>query len=260
MQAHIVGISFAVEPGEAAYVPVAHDYADAPPQLSLDEVLGVLKPWLEDETALKVGQHIKYDVHVFANHGVTVRGYLHDTMLQSYVFEAHKPHNLESLVARHLGRNGLSYEDVCGKGAHQIPFSQVDITKATEYSGEDSEMALHVHQTLYPRIEAEPGLRFVYEKIEMPVTQVIQRIERNGVLVDAQLLAQQSRELAEKMLALEREAYELAGQPFNLGSPKQICEILFTKQGLPVLKKTASGAPSTERTIRCHARSSTTAR
>ncbi|MED5619731.1 DNA polymerase I [Ideonella sp. BN130291] len=249
MQAHIVGISFAVEPGEAAYVPVAHDYPGAPAQLSLDEVLGVLKPWLEDEHALKVGQHIKYDVHVLANYGITVRGYQHDTMLQSYVLEAHKPHNLESLVARHVGRNGLSYEDVCGKGAHQIPFSQVDITKATEYSGEDSEMALHVHQTLYPRIQAEPGLRFVYEKIEMPVTQVIQRIERNGVLVDAQLLAQQSRELAEKMLALEREAYELAGQPFNLGSPKQICEILFTKQGLPVLKKTASGAPSTDEEV-----------
>ncbi|MEW6706821.1 MAG: DNA polymerase I [Pseudomonadota bacterium] len=249
MQARIVGISFAVKPGEAAYVPVAHSYADAPPQLSLEEVLGVLKPWLEDERALKLGQHIKYDVHVFANHGIDVRGYVHDTLLQSYVLEAHKPHSLESLAARHLGRNGLSYEDVCGKGAHQIPFAQVDIARATEYSGEDSEMALHVHQTLWPRIEGQKGLHFVYQQIEMPVTHVIQRIERNGVLVDAQLLAQQSRELAEKMLALEREAYELAGQPFNLGSPKQICEILFNKQGLPVLKKTASGAPSTDEEV-----------
>jgi DNA polymerase-1 len=249
MQARIVGISFATDPGEAAYVPLAHTYPDAPPQLPLEEVLGVLKPWLEDERAPKLGQHVKYDVHVFANHGIAARGYVHDTLLESYVVEAHKPHSLESLAARHLGRQGLSYEDVCGKGAHQIPFAQVDVAKATEYSGEDSEMALHVHQTLWPRIEREPGLRFVYEKIEMPVSEVIQRIERNGVLIDGALLAQQSRELAEKMVALEREAYELAGQPFNIGSPKQIGEILFTKQGLPVLKKTASGAPSTDEEV-----------
>jgi DNA polymerase-1 len=249
MQARIVGISFAVTPGEAAYVPVGHNYTDAPHQLPLDEVLGVLKPWLEDANAKKLGQHIKYDVHVFANHGITVRGYQHDTMLESYVLEAHKPHSLESLAARHVGRHGLSYEDVCGKGAQQIPFAQVEVARATEYSGEDSEMALHVHQTLWPRLEADAGLRYVYEQIEMPVGEVIQRIERNGVLIDSALLAQQSRELAEKMIALEREAYELAGQPFNLGSPKQICEILFTKQGLPVLKRTASGAPSTDEEV-----------
>jgi DNA polymerase-1 len=249
MQARIVGISFATTPGEAAYVPIAHNYGDAPQQLSMDEVLGVLKPWLEDAHAAKVGQHVKYDAHVLDNHGITVRGYVHDTMLQSYVLEAHKPHSLESLAARHLGRHGLSYEDVCGKGAHQIPFAQVHVDKATEYSGEDSEMTLHVHQTLWPRIEAEPGLRRVYEQIEMPVGEVIRRIERNGVLIDGALLAQQSRELAEKMMALEREAYEIAGQPFNLGSPKQICEILFTRQGLPVLKKTASGAPSTDEEV-----------
>jgi DNA polymerase-1 len=249
MQARIVGISFATTPGEAAYVPIAHNYGDAPQQLSMDEVLGVLKPWLEDAHAAKVGQHVKYDAHVLDNHGITVRGYVHDTMLQSYVLEAHKPHSLESLAARHLGRHGLSYEDVCGKGAHQIPFAQVHVDKATEYSGEDSEMTLHVHQTLWPRIEAEPGLRRVYEQIEMPVGEVIRRIERNGVLIDSALLAQQSRELAEKMMALEREAYEIAGQPFNLGSPKQICEILFTRQGLPVLKKTASGAPSTDEEV-----------
>jgi DNA polymerase-1 len=249
MRARIVGLSFSVQPGEAAYVPLAHSYADAPPQLPLDEVLGVLKPWLEDERALKVGQHVKYDIHVFANYGITARGYVHDTMLESYVLEAHKPHSLESLAARHLGRHGLSYEDVCGKGVHQIPFAQVEVAKATEYSGEDSEMTLHVHQTLWPRIEANAGLRFVYEKIEMPVGQVIQRIERNGVLIDSALLARQSRELAEKMIAFEREAHELAGQPFNLGSPKQICDILFTKQGLPVLKKTASGTPSTDEEV-----------
>ncbi len=249
MQARIVGISFATTPGEAAYVPLAHSYADAPAQLPFDEVLAALKPWLEDERALKAGQHIKYDAHVFLNHGITVRGYVHDTLLQSYVLEAHKPHSLESLAARHLGRNGLSYEDVCGKGAHQIPFAQVDVTRATEYSGEDSEMTLHVHQTLWPKLEQQAGLRFVYEKIEMPTSAVLARIERNGVLIDAALLAQQSRELAERMMALERETHELAGQPFNLGSPKQIGDILFTKLGLPVVKKTASGAPSTDEEV-----------
>lgn len=249
MQARIIGISFAVTPGEAAYVPVGHNYADAPPQLPLDEVLDALKPWLEDADAKKAGQHVKYDAHVFLNHGITVRGYQHDTLLESYVLEAHRPHGLESLAARHLGRQGLSYEDVCGKGANQIPFAQVHVDRATEYSGEDSEMALQVHQTLYPKIAQHPGLSFVYERIEMPVSHVIQRIERNGVLIDAALLAQQSRELAERMIALEREAHELAGGPFNLGSPKQICEVLFNRQGLPVLKKTASGTPSTDEEV-----------
>jgi len=249
MQARIIGLSFAATPGEAAYVPVGHNYADAPTQLPLDEVLAVLKPWLEDENAKKLGQHVKYDAHVFLNHGITVRGYQHDTLLESYVLEAHRPHSLESLGSRHLGRQGLSYEDVCGKGANQIPFAQVSIDRATEYSGEDSEMALQVHQTLYPRIAKNDGLRFVYEQIEMPVSHVIQRIERNGVLIDSALLAQQSRELAERMIALEREAHDLAGGPFNLGSPKQICEVLFTRQGLPVIKKTATGAPSTDEEV-----------
>ena len=249
MRAQIVGLSFAVKPGEAAYVPVAHTYPGAPDQLPRDEVLAALKPWLEDARALKLGQHVKYDTHVLLNHGITLRGYVHDTLLESYVLEAHKPHSLESLGERHLGRKGLSYEDVCGKGANQIPFAQVDLHKATEYSGEDSEMALHVHQTLWPQIEAADGLRFVYEKIEMPTGVVLARIERNGVLIDAALLAQQSRELAERMVALEQEAYGLAGQPFNLGSPKQIGDILFSKLGLPVLKKTLSGAPSTDEEV-----------
>jgi DNA polymerase-1 len=249
MRAQIVGLSFAVKPGEAAYVPLAHNYPGAPDQLARDEVLAALKDWLEDEKALKVGQHVKYDVHVLGNHGIAARGYRHDTMLQSYVLEAHKPHSLESLGERHLGRKGLSYEDVCGKGANQIPFAQVDIAKATEYSGEDSEMTLHVHQALWPQIAAVDGLRFVYEKIEMPVSEVLARIERQGVLVDAALLARQSRELAERMVALEQEAYGLAGQPFNLGSPKQIGDILFGKLGLPVVKKTISGAPSTDEDV-----------
>ena len=249
MKARIVGISLSVSVGEAAYIPLAHSYADAPEQLPMAEVLAALKPWLEDGSALKLGQNIKYDTHVFANAGITVRGYAHDTLLQSYVLEAHKPHSLESLALRHLGRSGLSYEDVCGKGAHQIPFAQVDVARATEYSGEDSDMTLHVHQVLWPQLQQQAGPLFVYEKIEMPSAAVLGRIERNGVLIDSAVLARQSQELAERMVALEREAYEIAGQPFNLGSPKQIGEILFGKLGLPVKKKTATGAPSTDEEV-----------
>ena len=249
MRAQIVGLSFATQPGIAAYLPLRHDYPGAPEQLPRDEVLQRLRPWLEDDQAAKVGQNIKYDRHVFANHGIVVRGYTQDTLLQSYVLEAHKPHSLESLAERHLGRKGLSYEDLCGKGAHQIPFGQVDVDRAAQYSGEDSEMTLQVHQTLWPQIEADAKLRFVYEHIEMPTCAVLQRIERHGVLIDAQRLAQQSKDLGERMVALEQEAYALAGQPFNLGSPKQIGEILFGKLGLPVVKKTASGAPSTDEEV-----------
>lgn len=249
MRAKIVGISFAVEPGKAAYVPTGHDGPGAPDQLPLTHVLDVLRPWLQDPAAAKVGQNIKYDLHVLANHGIEAQGFRHDTLLQSYVLEAHKPHSLESLAERHIARKGLSYEDLCGKGASQIPFSQVDVERATTYSGEDSEMCLQVHQTLWPRIEADAKLRHVYEQIELPVVAILERIERNGVLIDSALLATQSRELAERMVALEREAYDLAGQPFNLGSPKQIGEILFNRLGLPVKKKTASGAPSTDEEV-----------
>jgi DNA polymerase-1 len=249
MRARIVGISFAVQPGEAAYVPLAHDYADAPTQLPLADVLARLKPWLEDARAPKMGQHLKYDTHVFANHGIALAGIAHDTLLESYVLEAHLAHSLEKLAERHLHRKGLSYEDLCGKGANQIPFSQVDVQRATEYSGEDSEMALHVHQVLWPRLQAEPGLRYVYQDIELPVSAILARIERHGVLIDTKLLEQQSRELAERLVALEREAHALAGQPFNLGSPKQIGDVLFGKLGLPVKKRTASGAPSTDEDV-----------
>ncbi len=249
LRARLVGLSFATEPGRAAYVPLAHSYADAPVQLPMSEVLARLKPWLEDAAKAKVGQNIKYDLHVFANAGIAVQGYRHDTMLQSYVVEAHKPHSLESLADRHLGRKGLSYEDVCGKGANQIPFAQVDVHKAAEYSGEDSEMTLDVHRALWPQIEADAGLRRVYETIEMPVSAVLERIERHGVLIDAAVLGRQSQQLAERMVALEQEAFAIAGQPFNMGSPKQIGEILFGKLGLPVKKKTASGAPSTDEEV-----------
>jgi DNA polymerase-1 len=245
MRAQIVGISFSVTPGEAAYIPLAHAYPDAPAQLPIDEVLARLKPWLEDDGHKKLGQHVKYDRHVFANHGIEVRGYAHDTMLQSYVLEVTKPHGLASLAERHLGRSGISFEDLCGKGANQICFDQVDVAKAAEYSCEDSDMTLDVHRVLWPLIKTNDKLRFIYE-LEIASSEALYRIERNGVLIDAPTLAAQSHELGKRILQLETEAHELAGQPFNLGSPKQIGEILFVKLGLPVVKKTPTGSPSTD--------------
>jgi DNA polymerase-1 len=249
LKACIVGLSLSVEPGEACYVPLRHDYAGAPEQLPLEAVLEKLRPWLENEKKPKLGQHAKYDLHVFENAGVTVRGYVHDTLLESYVLEAHKPHSLESLADRHLNRRGLSYEDLCGKGANKIPFAQVDIERASEYACEDAEMCLQVHRALWPRVEAESGLLHIYRDIELPVSALLARMERTGVLIDAQVLAQQSHALGQRLLALEQEVHELAGQPFNLGSPKQIGDILFNKLGLPVVKKTASGAPSTDEEV-----------
>ncbi|SFM21533.1 DNA polymerase I [Variovorax sp. OV329] len=248
MVAEIVGLSLSVTPGEAAYVPLGHNYPDAPAQLPTNEVLARLKPWLEDESKKKLGQHIKYDRHVFANHGIEVKGYAHDTMLQSYVLEVHKPHGLTSLAERHLGRTGIEYEDLCGKGAHQIAFSQVDIAKAAEYACEDSDLTLDVHRFLWPQLQANEQLRFIYQ-LEMDSSEALYRVERNGVLIDAPTLAAQSHELGTRIMALEQEAYALAGQPFNLGSPKQIGDIFFNKLGLPVVKKTPSGAPSTDEEV-----------
>ncbi|MBL8387710.1 MAG: DNA polymerase I [Hydrogenophaga sp.] len=248
MVAQIVGISFSVTPGEAAYIPLKHEGPDAPEQLPLDEVLAKLKPWLENPAKHKLGQHIKYDRHVFANHGIEVQGYAHDTMLQSYVLEVHKPHGLSSLAERHLGRSGIQYEDLCGKGAHQIPFAQVDVAKAAEYSCEDSDQTLDVHRVLWPQIESDAKLRFIYE-LEIASSETLYRIERNGVLIDAPTLAKQSHELGQRIFALEQEAYEIAGQPFNLSSPKQLGEIFFDKLGLPVIKKTATGARSTDEEV-----------
>jgi DNA polymerase-1 len=248
MQAEIIGVSFSVKPGAAAYIPLAHSYGDAPEQLPRDEVLARLKPWLENPERKKLGQHVKYDRHVFANHGIEVRGYEHDTMLQSYVLEVHKPHGLASLAERHLGRSGIDYETLTGKGAHQIPFSQVAVDRAAEYSCEDSDQTLDVHQVLWPRLQADRRLAFVYE-LEMKSSEALYRIERNGVLIDAPMLAKQSGELGARIVQLELEAHELAGQPFNLGSPKQIGEVLFTKLGLPVVKKTPSGVPSTDEEV-----------
>jgi DNA polymerase-1 len=248
MRAEIVGISFSVEVGRSAYVPLAHSYPDAPPQLPRDEVLAKLKPWLENPQHAKLGQHVKYDRHVFANHGIEVQGYVHDTMLQSYVLEVHKPHGLASLAERHLGRSGISFEDLCGKGAHQISFDQVDIAKAAEYASEDSDMTLAVHLALWGQLQNNDKLRFVYE-LEIASSEALYRIERNGVLIDAPTLAAQSHALGQRIMQLEAQAHELAGQPFNLSSPKQIGEIFFTKLGLPVVKKTATGAPSTDEEV-----------
>ena len=248
MRSRIVGISFAIEPYAGAYLPLRHTGPDAEGQLDFDAAIAVLRPWLENPDAKKVGQNLKYDAHIFANHGVALNGIAHDTLLQSYVIESHRSHDMDSLATRHLGRTTIKYEAVAGKGASQIGFEQVAIDIATEYSAEDSEVTLQLHQTLWPQIAADAKLKRIYE-LEMPVARVLMTMERTGVLIDAALLEKQGGELGVTMLELERRAYELAGQPFNLGSPKQIGEIFFERMGLPVIKKTPSGAPSTDEEV-----------
>jgi DNA polymerase-1 len=233
--------------GEAAYLPLRHNYPGAPDQLSFDTAIGMLRAWLADPTKKKLGQNIKYDSHVFANHGIDVQGYVHDTLLQSYVLESHQRHDLQSLASRHLGATDLlSFEDVAGKGASQIGFDQVSIETATKYSAEDSDVTLQLHGAMYRLVAADPKLNYVYETIEIPVSRVLLKMERNGVLIDAAQLQLQSSELGRKMLELEARAHEIAGQPFNLGSPKQLAEVLFEKQGIKPIKKTPGGAPSTD--------------
>jgi DNA polymerase-1 len=249
MAAEMVGISLSVEAGKGCYIPVAHRYPGAPDQLSRERVLEKMKPWLESPAKPKLGQNLKYDMHVFANHGVTLRGIVHDTLLESYVFESHKPHDMDTMALRHLGYTTIPYVDVCGKGAGQICFDQVELARATEYAGEDSDITLRLHQAMLQHVECDEGLKYVYRNIELPTQIVLQKIERNGVLVDAALLAEQSNELAVRIAQLEQQAYELAGGPFNLGSPKQIGEIFFGKLQLPVIKKTATGAPSTDEEV-----------
>ncbi len=246
MLAEIVGLSFACVAGEAAYLPLRHVYPDAPAQLDFDAAIKKLTPWLTSPSNKKLGQNIKYDLHVFANHGLAVKGYVHDTLLQSYVLESHQRHDMDSLATRHLGATTIRYEEVAGKGASQIGFEQVSIEKASEYSSEDSDVTLQLSSAMLPQITADEKLKFIYEQIEMPVAPVLLTIERNGVLIDGKLLEKQSGELGLKMLELESRAHELAGQPFNLGSPKQLGEILFDKQGIKPLKKTPGGAPSTD--------------
>ncbi len=251
MQAELVGISFATAAGVAAYVPLAHHYAGAPEQLNRDATLAKLKPLLENPAPKIIGQHLKYDRHIFANYDITLGGIEHsgvldDTLLQSYVLEAHQPHELGSLTTRHVGLATISYDDVTGKGASRIGFEQVAVEQAGEYAAEDADVTLRVRDALAPQLAASDKLEYVYRQIELPVAAILFRMERNGVLLDRNLLAIQSGELGKKMLDLEQRAYQEAGQPFNLSSPKQIGDILFIQKGLPVVKKTPGGAPSTD--------------
>ena len=249
MLAQIVGLSFAWTPFEAVYIPLMHRYPGVPEQLPLAETLAKLKPWFEDAGKQKLAQNAKYDEHVLLNHGIQVRGIAHDTLLEDYVLESHKPHDMDSMALRFLEEQTIKFEEVAGKGAKQIGFDEVDIERASEYSAEDSDVTLRLHQAIYPYVAADEKLKYVYESLELPTREVLVRIERNGVLVDAALLGRQSHDLGLQINALEQKAYELAGQPFNLGSPKQLGEILFGKLGIPVKRKTATGQPSTDEEV-----------
>ena len=245
LDARIVGVSFAVNPREAAYVPLGHDYPGAPDQLNRKQVLEQLRPLLEDPARPKLGQHLKYDLHVLANHGVALRGIRHDTLLESYVLDSTARHDMDSLAERHLKLRTIHYEDVAGKGAKQLTFNQVALEQAGPYAAEDADVTLRLHRCLWPRLEREPGLRRLYEELEIPLIPVLARMERTGVRVDAAALRQHSGELAKRLWELEQQAYELAGERFNLGSPKQLQAILFERLGLPAGKKTATGQAST---------------
>jgi DNA polymerase-1 len=249
MQAKIVGMSFSTEPGTAVYLPLKHDYFDAPQQLNFSETLAKVKPLLENPAIKKVGQNLKYDQHVLANHGIALNGIAHDTLLQSYVFESHKTHGMDALSERHLGIKTITFEEVAGKGAKQVGFNQVTVEVAAEYAAEDADITLQLHEAMYPQISADAKLDYIYSQIEMPVSNILFTIERNGVLIDANMLNLQSNEIGMKLVALENQAYELAGQPFNLASPKQLQEILFGKLGIKPLKKTPSGTPSTDEDV-----------
>jgi DNA polymerase-1 len=246
MKARIVGVSFAVEPGHAAYVPLAHDYPGAPDQLDRAHVLELLRPLLEDERVHKLGHHLKYDAHVLRNHGIELRGMAYDSMLESYVWNSTATrHDLDSTAKLYLGIETIHYEDVAGKGAKQLSFNEVPIESAAEYSAEDSDVALQLHRTLWPQIEAVPQLRDLYLAIEQPLVPVLLDMEHCGVLIDAELLRRQSDEILRSLREIEQQAHAAAGHPFNLDSPKQLQEILFTRLKLPVIRKTATGQPST---------------
>jgi DNA polymerase-1 len=245
LDARIVGVSFAVNPCEAAYVPLAHDYPGAPDQLNRESVLEQLRPLLEDPSRPKLGQHLKYDSHVLANHGIALRGIQHDTLLESYVLDSTARHDMDSLAERHLKLRTIHFEDVAGKGAKQLTFNQVALEQAGPYAAEDADVTLRLHRCLWPRLEREPDLRQLYEELEIPLIPVLARMERIGVRVNAAALRQQSGELAKRLWELEQQAYDLAGERFNLGSPKQLQTILFERLGLPAGKKTATGQSST---------------
>ncbi|HEX6397515.1 MAG TPA: DNA polymerase I, partial [Steroidobacteraceae bacterium] len=246
MKAEIVGVSFAVSPGAAAYLPLRHDYAGAPDQLDRDASLAKLKPLLESEKHGKVGHHLKYDAHVLANHGIRLAGMRYDSMLESYVWNSVATrHDMDSAAERYLGIRTIHYEDVAGKGAKQISFSQVPVDKAAEYSSEDSDVTLRLHQVLWPQISSVPALKTLYEECEQPLVPVLLRMEEHGVLLDRQMLRTQSTELGKRLMEVLGEAHKEAGAPFNLDSPKQLCNILFEKMNLPVVRKTPTGQPST---------------
>jgi len=248
MLAKLVGMSFAFNDA-AWYLPLAHEYPGAPDQTGVEKALALLRPWLESGNHRKVGQNLKFDAHILANHGVALAGIAHDTLLESYVYEVHERHDMDTLAQRHLGWKTITYDEITGKGAARIPFSGVDIARATEYAAEDADCTLAIHDVLFAKISADEKLKYVYEKIEMPAMPVLMKMERNGVLVDGAKLDAQSHELGKEMLEIEQKAYEAAGQPFNLSSPKQLGEILFEKQKLPVKKKTPKGQPSTDEDV-----------
>jgi DNA polymerase-1 len=246
MQARVVGVSFAVKSGEAAYVPLAHSYVGAPEQLDRERVLAQLKPLLEDPQRPKIGQNLKYDASVLANHGIELRGIRFDTMLESYILDSTATrHDMDSLALKYLGHSTIHFEDVAGKGAQQLTFDQVPLEEAGPYAAEDADITLQLHEALWPRLLEEDALRAVFEDIEIPLVPVLSRIERNGVLLDRDMLQQQSGELGTRMQELQTQVHEMAGGEFNLGSPKQLGEVLFEKLQLPIIKKTPKGAPST---------------
>ena len=249
-KAEIVGVSFAVTPGQAAYIPLAHHYTGAPDQLNRTEILEKLRPLLENPNKAKLGQNLKYDTHVLANHGITLRGITHDTMLESYVLNSTATkHNMDDLAKEYLGVTTIHYEDVAGKGAKQIPFQEVAIEQAGPYAAEDADITLQLHQVLMTKLQQHPSLLALYSEIEIPLISVLARIESHGVLIDTAMLSQQSLELAGHIVALEQRAHDLAGHTFNLGSPKQIQNILYDEQKIPVIKKTPKGQPSTEESV-----------
>ncbi|MGL4795429.1 MAG: DNA polymerase I, partial [Aeromonas jandaei] len=246
MEARVVGVSFAIEPGKAAYVPFGHDYLGAPVQLTEAVVLGKLKPLLEDPARLKVGQNLKYDRNVLLNHGIELQGIAYDTMLESYVLNSTASrHDMDSLARKYLNAETISFEDIAGKGVKQLTFNQIELEQAAPYAAEDADITLRLHQALWGKLSAEPGLAKVFSEIELPLLPVLARMERLGTTIEPKLLHQQSQEIEVRLAELEKQAHELAGQEFNLSSPKQLGEILFTKLGLPIIKKTPKGAPST---------------
>jgi len=250
MRAEIVGLSFAVEAGEAAYVPVAHCYPGAPQQLQRDWVLQQFKPLLEDQQAKKVGQNLKYDMSVLSRYGIQMQGIEYDTMLESYVVDAAgSRHNMDALAEKYLQYKTIHFEDVAGKGARQLTFDQIDLDQAAPYAAEDADITLRLHQALWPKLQAQPGLQRVFQELEMPLVSVLSRLERNGVIIDVDMLRKQGSELAVRMHKLEQRAYDIAGRPFNLGSPKQIGQIFFDELKLDVISKTPKGVPSTGESV-----------